>query len=107
MMGKRWEGTWGSEDRVQKPGGCRGLQADAPLGNFGGMGLGVVVEHVEASGIFLTPPAPQKALGLGVGMDRGTQGCLANLRGVKCVHLCPPTRRLKAVQKGRRWGRGW
>lgn len=33
-MGKRREDTKGSENKVQRPGGCRGLQASTPLGDF-------------------------------------------------------------------------
>lgn len=33
-MGKRREDTKGSENKVQRPGGCRGLQANTPLGDF-------------------------------------------------------------------------
>lgn len=34
VMGKRREDTKGSENKVQRPGGCRGLQANTPLGDF-------------------------------------------------------------------------
>lgn len=60
--GEEMVGGLGSDNRVQKPGLCGGLQAKAPLGGIGGNGLGVLLGYVEASGIFFAPPTPQKVL---------------------------------------------
>lgn len=74
--GEEMGGSLGSDNRVQKPGLCGGLQAKAPLGSIRGNGLGVLLGYVEASGIFFAPPTPQKVLALGLGMDPGAQRCL-------------------------------